>query len=139
MIVCSWFFFFKQKTAYEMRISDWSSDVCSSDLLQFSHGRWHRRDSQSAPFEVVARKLLQVVFADLQPLDQPGVRVAHTLDLLALDAEYAGDDRIAAFLRYEEIGHDGVLLRSEEHTSELQSLMRSSYAVFCLNKKTNNI
>src|SRR3546814_3904850 len=28
-----WFFFFKQKTAYEMRISDWSSDVCSSDLL----------------------------------------------------------------------------------------------------------
>src|SRR3546814_797418 len=30
---CLWFFFFKQKTAYEMRISDWSSDVCSSDLL----------------------------------------------------------------------------------------------------------
>src|SRR3546814_10357419 len=30
--VCFWFFFFKQKTAYEMRISDWSSDVCSSDL-----------------------------------------------------------------------------------------------------------
>src|SRR3546814_4989436 len=32
------FFFFKQKTAYEMRISDWSSDVCSSDLLAASHG-----------------------------------------------------------------------------------------------------
>src|SRR3546814_5414139 len=33
LIVCSWcLFFFKQKTAYEMRISDWSSDVCSSDL-----------------------------------------------------------------------------------------------------------
>src|SRR3546814_8184473 len=31
-ILCSIFFFFKQKTAYEMRISDWSSDVCSSDL-----------------------------------------------------------------------------------------------------------
>src|SRR3546814_3037494 len=31
-IVMCWFFFFKQKTAYEMRISDWSSDVCSSDL-----------------------------------------------------------------------------------------------------------
>src|SRR3546814_5694471 len=31
LVVC-WFFFFKQKTAYEMRISDWSSDVCSSDL-----------------------------------------------------------------------------------------------------------
>src|SRR3546814_10736596 len=32
MVICSFFFFFKQKTAYEMRISDWSSDVCSSDL-----------------------------------------------------------------------------------------------------------
>src|SRR3546814_8538934 len=31
--ICSSFFFFKQKTAYEMRISDWSSDVCSSDLV----------------------------------------------------------------------------------------------------------
>src|SRR3546814_3389669 len=31
-VVCFYFFFFKQKTAYEMRISDWSSDVCSSDL-----------------------------------------------------------------------------------------------------------
>src|SRR3546814_1587914 len=38
MFCCSFFcfFFFKQKTAYEMRISDWSSDVCSSDLLEFS-------------------------------------------------------------------------------------------------------
>src|SRR3546814_6943334 len=33
---CSLFFFFNQKTAYEMRISDWSSDVCSSDLLRFA-------------------------------------------------------------------------------------------------------
>src|SRR3546814_1299996 len=33
MYVCDMFVFFKQKTAYEMRISDWSSDVCSSDLL----------------------------------------------------------------------------------------------------------
>src|SRR3546814_8554720 len=32
MLICDCFFFFKQKTAYEMRISDWSSDVCSSDL-----------------------------------------------------------------------------------------------------------
>src|SRR3546814_3858868 len=34
MVCCFIFFFFKQKTAYEMRISDWSSDVCSSDLLE---------------------------------------------------------------------------------------------------------
>src|SRR3546814_21024160 len=38
MCVCFFFFFFKQKTAYEMRISDWSSDVCSSDL-RFGLGR----------------------------------------------------------------------------------------------------
>src|SRR3546814_3219283 len=42
MIILFVFFFFKQKTAYEMRISDWSSDVCSSDLegaaLAFAHG-----------------------------------------------------------------------------------------------------
>src|SRR3546814_4087604 len=37
VVVSSLFFFFKQKTAYEMRISDWSSDVCSSDL-NFVHG-----------------------------------------------------------------------------------------------------
>src|SRR3546814_16067184 len=36
--LCSVFFFFKQKTAYEMRISDWSSDVCSSDLLGLIYG-----------------------------------------------------------------------------------------------------
>src|SRR3546814_6115794 len=35
-------FFFKQNTAYEMRISDWSSDVCSSDLFEFCHYRAHR-------------------------------------------------------------------------------------------------
>src|SRR3546814_3434483 len=36
------FFFFKQKTAYEMRISDWSSDVCSSDLIEANDKRWAR-------------------------------------------------------------------------------------------------
>src|SRR3546814_83038 len=36
--LCVSFFFFKQKTAYEMRISDWSSDVCSSDLIAAQHG-----------------------------------------------------------------------------------------------------
>src|SRR3546814_7293947 len=37
-LVCLFFFCFKQKTAYEMRISDWSSDVCSSDLLYIPPG-----------------------------------------------------------------------------------------------------
>src|SRR3546814_1024080 len=38
-VVVSWFFFFRQKTAYEMRISDWSSDVCSSDLFDVPVGK----------------------------------------------------------------------------------------------------
>src|SRR3546814_9051874 len=38
-MITSSFFFFKQKTAYDIRISDWSSDVCSSDLIQPHHGR----------------------------------------------------------------------------------------------------
>src|SRR3546814_2956910 len=45
MMFVSFFFFFKQKTSYEMRISDWSSDVCSSDL-RVDAGRWrHVRES----------------------------------------------------------------------------------------------
>src|SRR3546814_435540 len=48
------FFFFKQKTAYEMRISDWSSDVCSSDLPDY---RWESREAPDYFAEVVARIL----------------------------------------------------------------------------------
>src|SRR3546814_954815 len=45
------FFFFKQKTAYEMRISDWSSDVCSSDLHLGDHLiDWHARELRSGVF-----------------------------------------------------------------------------------------
>src|SRR3546814_13591070 len=42
------FFFFKQKTAYEMRISDWSSDVCSSDLIEIDHHQIDRADRMVA-------------------------------------------------------------------------------------------
>src|SRR3546814_5863237 len=50
VIVCWYFFFFKQKTAYEMRISDWSSDVCSSDLTQAAsrRGAGSRTDRDAA-------------------------------------------------------------------------------------------
>src|SRR3546814_4562143 len=50
-VLLSWFFFFKQKTAYEMRISDWSSDVCSSDLTLLTR----RRRGQSAPARLPPR------------------------------------------------------------------------------------
>src|SRR3546814_4779229 len=47
---CVWFFFFfKQKTAYEMRISDWSSDVCSSDLIFYIHSRLLERAAHLSP------------------------------------------------------------------------------------------
>src|SRR3546814_7983958 len=49
-------FFFKQKTAYEMRISDWSSDVCSSDL--FVHDRMHTRSDGGGDRRSCRRRLL---------------------------------------------------------------------------------
>src|SRR3546814_997077 len=62
VLFCSlMFFFFKQKTAYEMRISDWSSDVCSSDLanrvmnllMRFMNGVAHAFLDNSVPFEPI--------------------------------------------------------------------------------------
>src|SRR3546814_5816249 len=100
-------FFFKQKTAYEMRISDWSSDVCSSDLTRCLGKLPGRGD--------VAAVLVRIGIAD------------HHFLIPA-----RGGDRGDLGQR-EPVGHH--LRRSEEHTSELQSLMRISYAVFCLKKK----
>src|SRR3546814_1731388 len=112
-------FFFKQKTAYEMRISDWSSDVCSSDLP--AHPR------QAGP-EVQA--VDQGDRRQERPQRQGGWRRPHAGAGGrrhcggAEDGRGAGRHRAAPLYR-----------RSEEHTSELQSLMRNSYAVFCLTKK----
>src|SRR3546814_4921562 len=63
------FFFFKQKTAYEMRISDWSSDVCSSDLISFIERVGKRRALDKADV-VAARQFLEtleiIMLADRQ-------------------------------------------------------------------------
>src|SRR3546814_17849154 len=61
LFVVLFFFFFKQKTAYEMRISDWSSDVCSSDLMVAKHSRAVR----------TGENRLGHVLADLAPADVP--------------------------------------------------------------------
>src|SRR3546814_8067864 len=120
-----------------MRISDWSSDVCSSDLRRlpeqigfWMHGfeiaadrgrfiydravvedqRWHcasRIDRQIGGRELFVRAQVDRHRFDLHPL-------------------------------FREKNPYPARARSEEHTSELQSLMRSSYAVFCLKKKINN-
>src|SRR3546814_4363816 len=122
-------FFFKQKTAYEMRISDWSSDVCSSDLFRdrFILVRMqHAQALAGEPDRAAARCGDDAALAD------------H--GRLAIVRPTAVGGRIVA-QELQRIAGVGVVVeqaRSEEHTSELQSLMRISYAVFCLKKKTKN-
>src|SRR3546814_4041713 len=96
----------EQKTAYKMRISDWSSDVCSSELPLT-----HRSVEQPA---------------HLGPEHQQRRRHGERRHKLPRNPspERQRDVEIPPAVQ------DGV--RSEEHTSELQSLMRSSYAVCCL-------
>src|SRR3546814_1661458 len=124
-------FFFKQKTAYEMRISDWSSDVCSSDLaatvqlslagasLVFVDGRCHKAGGS------VTAQLAGVLESPLQL--EGTVSCDGARGRLALQALEPASLPVEADL----------VIRSEEHTSELQSLMRNSYAVFCLKQKKN--
>src|SRR3546814_1180203 len=128
--MCFGFFFFKQKTAYEMRISDWSSDVCSSDLTCRK-----ALQSQEARTQCQPARLL---FADRRRDRR------HRRDrAFVLDRQHDRESRwnaalYAARTRGAQHLHARGLLRSEEHTSELQSLMRISSAGFCL-KKNNNI
>src|SRR3546814_2770820 len=86
-----------------MRISDWSSDVCSSDLHD----------------HVVEREVLDLLRQRRhEVLERTGI-------VVEIDEDEAAP-------------HVATDLRSEEHTSELQSLMRISYAVFCLKKKNKS-
>src|SRR3546814_2572758 len=93
-----------------MRISDWSSDVCSSDLIRLAClDRFLGRIDMD---EVCARR---------RHRQRADAGIAEQVERLAVRAE--------------PLAHPS---RSEEHTSELQSLMRISYAVFCLKKKKKN-
>src|SRR3546814_5297257 len=108
-------FFFKQKTAYEMRIRDWSSDVCSSDL---GAAAVRRRASADCAMEPISSGISSSSICTFcSPLISDSLRSAGVMVSSAISRNAT---------------------RSEEHTSELQSLMRISYAVFCLQKKTNN-
>src|SRR3546814_5239712 len=190
---------FKQKTAYEMRISDWSSDVCSSDLASFiahaaavgieagGHRRHLRRierlfrrrcpaEQPSGIGDHILRRR-RLVIGDI--VDRAGIGPGdrgfqHGCDILDMDAaenlarlddalrRAAADGvelttagtidarqpedmhRQVAIAPEREPGGFGfgaapAAVRSEEHTSELQSLMRISYAVFCLKKKTHKL
>src|SRR3546814_7564099 len=115
------FFFFKQKTAYEMRISDWSSDVCSSDLY-VPGADPHDDGAEAADPDHRAGAHLSFRFGRHPHADVPSGRRAGDRQ-----GDHAGAPQMDA--------RDLPQGRSEEHTSELQSLMRISYAVFCLKKK----
>src|SRR3546814_3330963 len=96
-----------------MRISDWSSDVCSSDLQLHIRCAGNAADD-FLQFLATGDQLVEIVTEELDRYvrTDPGNQLVHP-HLHGL----------------------GKLVRSEEHTSELQSLMRISYAVFCLKKK----
>src|SRR3546814_7943494 len=107
--------FCKQETAYEMRISDWSSDVCSSDLQFAMLNPVASRVGERRPSATISNGAASLV---------PSASVSVTpCASIARDTTAAGIESPASGAR------------SEEHTSELQSLMRISYAVFCLKKK----
>src|SRR3546814_7887231 len=111
-----------------MRISDWSSDVCSSDL--------------SAAKEVVLNSDGFAILSDLSFFHEKksGLIVSAEIDQvvepywfhMVMRSDYVGSEMLIKFITALHLVCEE---RSEEHTSELQSLMRISYAVFCLKKK----
>src|SRR3546814_3353450 len=111
-----------------MRISDWSSDVCSSDLSMVVRGQAIRllaeRDATKLPWKELG---VDVVLECTGKFKKRALIEQHL---------QAGAGRV--FASHPLDGGDLTVVRSEEHTSELQSLMRISYAVFCLKKQTRN-
>src|SRR3546814_4571002 len=107
-----------------MRISDWSSDVCSSDLISL-----HRQDAAS----LIDTVLPTIPKRSLVYLDPPYYLKGKGL----YEHHYEHDDHAGIAKKVRKIKKSWI--RSEEHTSELQSLMRISYAVFCLKKKKKKI
>src|SRR3546814_8494136 len=131
-----------------MRISDWSSDVCSADLTAMAEPTTHYevlgvgRGATTAELRAAYVELARIHHPDRAGGDAARMRAVNAAwatlrnpaRRAAYDASIAGwpagaSDRPAS------AGAAAVAERSEEHTSELQSLMRTSYAVFCLKKK----
>src|SRR3546814_1131790 len=131
------FLFFMQKTAYEMRISDWSSDVCSSDLLMFLLANLLRAGTNLAlgSFEtsvkpILQRKLRAAILREPETnlsadrIPDADKLIRERLSILAQNVRDEDDEMdLTTILERARIAvlRDGVrLLRSEEHTSELQ-------------------
>src|SRR3546814_1320788 len=122
------FFFCKQKTEYEMRISDWSSDVCSSDL-QCAQNR------RQCTYEGIIKGALRFgqAHGTQQHIGWDGEKAAFRKADTEKPARRMMVGRL--FKRPVVKASQHRRWRSEEHTSELQSLMRTPYAVLCLKKK----
>src|SRR3546814_3189852 len=116
-----------------MRISDWSSDVCSSDLdrrvaRHLRHQRRRRLQVAGLRLHIGLLDQRGRAIGAIVLRDDPVQRFGRGLRLAGVRLVERGDQRLRLLAAI-------ALIRSEEHTSELQSLMRISYAVFCLKKK----
>src|SRR3546814_7495355 len=122
-----------------MRISDWSSDVCSSDRPTRPRAGPRRSRRAASTRRWSSRPCATCARLDARESGMT-IRIALAQFDFAVGAVARNADRIAAMIVEARDLHRGdvVLFRSEEHTSELQSLMRISYAVFCLKKKNTN-
>src|SRR3546814_5867886 len=134
-----------------MRISDWSSDVCSSDLEVLDEADVLCEDDGLVRRFAVGEAGQSLEVRDLARFEVHD-RLKRKVEAVARDYRLEGGDAVLRFhhLLVEGNGEAGdteigaaparhLVDRSEEHTSELQSLMRISYAVFCLKKKTTTI
>src|SRR3546814_9550892 len=108
-----------------MRISDWSSDVCSSDLCLSADG----------PGFGSVRVMATCMAMGQGAGTAAALSVRHGYSMSEMNFEHLRQTLIE---QGAVVDFDNVINRSEEHTSELQSLMRISSAVFCLKQKNNN-
>src|SRR3546814_1977708 len=138
---------FKQKTAYEMRISDWSSVVCSSDLDRRGLRQGDRRLPPHRRRGVGPRPLPRPAQPEGESRRRRIDRTLRSPPLwsakatICLTSAYNSplkNNPYFKLCRARQAAMASPASSSEEHTSELQSLMRISFAVFSLNKKNNN-
>src|SRR3546814_1110931 len=155
--MCIVVFFVKQKTAYEMRISDWSSDVCSSDLLQILAGQRVLAGIAVRGRTIGVRLGEGIADIGVGALDgddelgraaeaHVGIQIVvliagqHQIFHVRRTAEHL-DAVVRAVMDLDMVDlragahRSTISRRSEEHTSETQSIMRLSYAVFFFKKQ----
>src|SRR3546814_10456218 len=124
-----------------MRISDWSSDVCSSDLvgLYVSVNSAGRDGAAGAIRSALFDQFADRYFPPEQPAQAQRVDAQTAAEHARMMVGTYTNSRRADSSFFKALGLVGQMKRSEEHTSELQSLMRISYAVFCLKQKMHQI